>query len=130
MRDLLLVALGGAMGAVARWKVSGWVLHHSVDWRFPLPTFVVNAAGCLVAGLLAGLVIRREALSMEAQLFLFTGFLGGFTTFSAFGVESVHLLRRGEAGLALLYMASSLAAGVLGVWIGIWITTRFGSSNP
>lgn len=126
MMHMLLVALGGAMGAVARWKLSGWVLHHSVEWRFPLATFVVNVVGCFAAGLLAGLVIRRQSLSMDAQLFLFTGFLGGFTTFSAFGVESIHLFREGAPMMALGYIASSVAGGVLGVWIGMWISLRLG----
>lgn len=129
MTHMLLVALGGAMGAVARWKVSGWVLHHATEGRFPLGTFVVNVTGCFIAGLLAGLVIRRQALSMEAQLFLFTGFLGGFTTFSAFGVESIYLVRTGSPGMALAYIAASLAGGVLGVWIGMWIMLRLGQRD-
>lgn len=117
------------MGAVARWKLSGWVLHYATAGRFPLGTFVVNVTGCFIAGLLAGLVIRRQALSMEAQLFLFTGFLGGFTTFSAFGVESIYLVRTGALGIALAYIAASLAGGVLGVWIGMWIMLRLGRSE-
>ena len=55
MKALLLVALGGALGSVGRFKLSGWVLHHTMDWRFPAGTFAVNIAGCLLAGLLAGL---------------------------------------------------------------------------
>jgi CrcB protein len=115
----MLVALGGAIGAALRWKLGGWVLHHTADWRFPLGTFVVNLMGCVIAGVLAGLVVKRELFTADARLFLFTGLLGGFTTFSAFGVESVYLLRRGEFGIALGYIASSVLGGVLGVWLGM-----------
>lgn len=90
MKQLMLVGLGGALGAVAGWKLSGAVLHQTVDWRFPLSTFVVNVAGCAIAGVLAGLVTKLDLFAAETRLFLFTGLLGGFTTFSAFGVEIVY----------------------------------------
>jgi CrcB protein len=102
-----------------RWRVGGWVMHHSAGWRFPLGTFVVNVVGCLIAGVLAGLVVKRDLFAADTRLFLFTGLLGGFTTFSAFGVESVYLLRRGDYGIALAYIVSSLVGGVLGVLLGM-----------
>jgi CrcB protein len=119
MQQFILVALGGAAGALARWKLSGVVLHHTLDWRFPMATFLVNVAGCLVAGILAGLVTKLEMFSPDARLFLFTGLLGGFTTFSAFGVETVALLRRGEMGVAAAYVLLSVTAGIVGVWLGM-----------
>ena len=112
MKQLLLVGVGGALGAILRWKLSGAVLHFSADWRFPLGTFVVNVLGCLVAGVLAGLVVKLDVLSADTRLFLFTGVLGGFTTFSAFGVETVYLLRRNEYGIALAYAGLSVLCGV------------------
>jgi CrcB protein len=119
MKQLVLVGLGGALGAVARWKLGGVVLHHSADWRFPLGTFVVNVIGCLIAGVLAGLVTKLEWFSPDARLFLFTGLLGGFTTFSAFGVETMYLLRRGDYSVAAAYVVLSVACGILGVCIGM-----------
>lgn len=119
MKNILLVALGGAIGSVARYKLSGFVLHHTVDWRFPAGTFAVNVIGCLVAGLLAGLAERHHLLSPEARLLLFTGVLGGFTTFSAFGLETVHLLKRGETAIAAANVVISVVAGVLALWLGM-----------
>jgi CrcB protein len=118
MKHLILVGLGGCLGAIARYKLSGVVLHHTTDWRFPLGTFLVNVLGCLAIGLAAG-VVERRGLFMDAQVFLVPGLLGGFTTFSAFGLETVFLLRRGHAGVALAYAALSVLGGVAAVWLGM-----------
>lgn len=128
MTQLLLVALGGALGAIARWKVGGLILQSTANWKFPLGTFLVNVIGCLVAGVLAGLVIKRDLFTADARLFLFTGLLGGFTTFSAFGVETVLLLRRGEIGVALAYAGLSVFAGIAGLWLGL-AAVRAGNAN-
>jgi CrcB protein len=117
MKQIMLVGLGGCIGSVARYKLGGLVLHHTFDWRFPASTFVVNVVGCLVAGILAGLVERHDFFSADTRLLLFTGFLGGFTTFSAFGVESVYLMRRGETWVALAYMFLSILVGVVALWL-------------
>jgi len=119
MTQLLLVGLGGCLGAVARYKLGGLVLHHTLAWRFPLGTFLVNVLGCLVAGVIAGAVERRDLFSADARVFLFAGVLGGFTTFSAFGVETVFLLRRGHAGVALAYVALSVVGGLAALWLGM-----------
>jgi CrcB protein len=119
MKAILLVALGGAAGSVARYKLSGWILHHTLDWRFPAGTFAVNVAGCLLAGLLAGLAEKHELFTSEARLLLFTGLLGGFTTFSAFGLETMYLLRKGEVLVAGSNVALSVAAGLLALWLGM-----------
>ena len=123
MKGILLVALGGAMGSVARYKLSGWVLHHTLDWRFPAGTFAVNVAGCLVAGVLAGLAEKHELLSADARLLLFTGILGGFTTFSAFGLETMFLLKRGEIAIAAANVIVSVVAGLLALWLGLGLAT-------
>jgi CrcB protein len=105
---------------MARYKLGAWILHHhSLDWRFPLGTFVVNVLGCLVAGILAGLVERHELFSPDTRLCLFTGVLGGFTTFSAFGVETVFLLRRGETLVALGYVLLSVVVGIGVLWLAM-----------
>jgi len=118
MNSTLLVALGGAIGSAARYQLSGWVLHQSANWRFPLGTFLVNVIGCLIIGILAGLAVREDLLTAELRLFLFTGILGGFTTFSAFGLETFYLLKRGEPLIALAYVLASVICGLLAVWAG------------
>ncbi len=123
MKLTLLVALGGALGAVARYLLGGWVLHHTLDWKFPAGTFLVNTIGCLIAGLLAGLIERQGMFSPEARVFLFTGILGGFTTFSAFGLETTLLLRRGEFWTAGLNVTFSVLCGVLALWLALRLMT-------
>jgi CrcB protein len=118
MKGLLLVALGGAAGSIARYLLSGWALHHTVEWRFPLGTFLVNVIGCLAVGVLGGLVVKHDFFSPEARLFLFTGVAGGFTTFSALGLETFYLLRRHEVLVAGGYVIASIAVGMLVLWLG------------
>lgn len=117
IQKLVLVFIGGGLGAVLRWQLGSVVFHRSEDWRFPLSTFVVNVVGCLVAGVLAGLVVKFDYFGEQTRLFLFTGLLGGFTTFSAFGVETVYLLRRHEYNVALGYVLASVVCCVLGMWL-------------
>lgn len=118
MKGILLVALGGALGSAARFKLSGWVLHQTVDWRFPAGTFAVNVLGCLAAGVLAGLAEKYDFFTVDARLFLFTGILGGFTTFSAFGLETMFLIRRGEWLVAGSNVVVSVIAGLAALWLG------------
>jgi CrcB protein len=123
MKGMLLVALGGAVGSVARYRLSGYVLHHTIDWRFPAGTFAVNVIGCLIAGALAGLAEKHSLLNADARLLLFTGLLGGFTTFSAFGLETMLLLKRGEVLVAGANVFLSVAAGLLALWLGLGLSS-------
>ena len=125
MKSLLLVGLGGFVGSVARYKLGGLVLHLTAQERFPYSTFAINVFGCLVVGILAGLVERYEFFSPDARLFLFTGLLGGFTTFSAFGLDAMFLVRRGELGIAALYAGASVTVGIAAVWIGLRLIALF-----
>lgn len=122
MKAVLLVALGGAVGSVARFKLSGWVLHATPNWRFPTGTFAVNVMGCLIAGLLAGMAVKQDFFTPEARVFLFTGLLGGFTTFSAFGLETLLLFKRGEPGVAIANVVVSIVVGLLVAWLGYEMT--------
>lgn len=126
MKSALIVALGGAIGSVLRYLLSAWTLRHVVDWRFPIGTFAVNIFGCLLVGLLAGLIVKHHLFSPEVRLFLLTGIAGGFTTFSAFGLETFYLLRRDEVLIAGTYVASSVIVGLLVVWIGFALITARG----
>jgi CrcB protein len=118
VKAALAVGLGGLLGSVARYKLGGLILHHTVSWRLPLSTFAVNLLGCGLLGVLVGVAEHRSELSPTLRLFLITGFCGGFTTFSAFGFETLYLLRRQEAAWAFANVALSVIAGVVAVWLG------------
>jgi CrcB protein len=124
LKSVLLVALGGALGSVARFKLSGWVLQQTPGWRFPAGTLAVNLIGCFIAGLLAGMAVKQDIFTADARVFLFTGLLGGFTTFSAFGLETLLLLKRGETGVALTNVVVSVVVGLLVAWLGYEMTAR------
>ena len=109
---MLLVAMGGAVGSMARYQIGAMVLARTETWAFPLGTFIVNVLGCLIAGILIGVAEYRDFLTLEMRLLIFTGFLGGFTTFSAFGVETVALIERGQYALAATYVLSSVVVGL------------------
>jgi CrcB protein len=126
MNAVILVALGGAIGSVARFKLSGYVLHHTIDWRFPAGTFAVNVIGCLAAGILVGLAEKYDFMSAETRLLVFTGILGGFTTFSAFGLETMFLLRRGDALIAGANIFLSVAMGLAALWLGLGLASLKG----
>jgi fluoride exporter len=124
VKAALLVALGGALGSVARYQLSGLVMQQAAGWRFPLGTFAVNVLGCLAAGVLAGLAEKHAVFSNDARMFLFAGLLGGFTTFSAFGLETMHLLKRGDVAVAAANVVLSVTAGLLALWLGFAAVSR------
>jgi CrcB protein len=124
-KEILIVAVGGAVGSVARYKLGGFALHHTQAWNFPVSTFAVNVAGCLAIGILAALVEHHDLFSPSVRLLLFTGLLGGFTTFSAFGYETVFLLRRGLLSVAAGYVLLSVVCGLSAVLVGIKLIDQF-----
>ena len=119
MKEALIVGLGGFVGSIARYQLGAIVWHHSLPWRFPIATFCINVLGCFVLGALSGLAGRHLFFSAEIRLLLFTGLLGGFTTFSAFAAEGVNLIRRGELAIAFAYAALSVLCGFVAVWAGM-----------
>jgi len=124
-KQILIVALGGGLGSVLRYKLGGFALHHTEAWNFPVSTFSVNVIGCFVIGVLAALVEHHDLFSPSVRLLLFTGLLGGFTTFSAFGYESVFLLRRGLVLIATEYVVLSVVCGVGAVLAGLKLIDQF-----
>ncbi len=116
IRNLLLVALGGAVGSVLRYLISG------INTSFPWGTLTVNILGSLIIGLLAGLV-SRGVLSPEMKLLLVTGFCGGFTTFSTFANESFGIMKAGDVLLTALYVGASIVLGILAVWVGMTLSS-------
>jgi len=129
LKQILIVALGGAIGSVARYKLGGFTLHHTQAWNFPVSTFGVNVVGCLAIGVLAALVEHHDLFSPSVRLLLFTGLLGGFTTFSAFGYESVFLLRRGLLSVAAAYVILSVVGGLFAVFLGMKLIDQFWSPH-
>ena len=119
----VLVAIGGALGASARFALSGWILPYTLQHKFPWPTFTVNVLGCLIAGVLFALAAKHDVFSPSLRLFLFTGLLGGFTTFSAFGLETVHLLKRGDVWVAIAYVLLSVVVGISAIALAYRLTT-------
>lgn len=121
MPIILQIAIGGALGAVLRHVVSMQMIRLSGP-GFPWGTLSVNVVGSLLMGVLAALLLRRgDAGLAHFAPFLMTGILGGFTTFSAFSLETLVLIERGRAGLALAYAGGSVIAGLAAVFAGIWL---------
>lgn len=114
----LLVGLGGALGAMARFGLAGAVQLAFPKASFPFGTMVVNLLGCLAIGVVMGLSDARQAFTAEVRAFLVPGILGGFTTFSAFGYETLALARDGDHARALANVAVSVIAGLACVWVG------------
>jgi len=125
LKQILIVALGGAVGSIFRYKLGGFALHHTQSWNFPVSTFSINVAGCFAIGILAALVEHHDLFSPSIRLLLFTGLLGGFTTFSAFGYESIFLLRRGLVSVATGYVLLSVVFGLGAVEAGIKLIDQF-----
>ena len=113
IRNILLVALGGAAGSVCRYLLS-WMN----STTYPLGTFLVNILGSLLIGFLIGLVNKGTMLP-EMKLLLVTGFCGGFTTFSTFANESFGMMKAGDVLLSALYVGASVVIGILAVWAGM-----------
>jgi len=114
------VALGGAFGATGRFLLSTWLF---VPGQFPWPTLAINIAGSLGIGLLWGVYGQHGWFESWGRYLLVVGFLGGFTTFSAFSLETVGLVEGGRASAAAGYTIASVAGCVLAAWIGQRIAT-------
>lgn len=121
MNVLIAVGSGGCLGALLRFGVILWAprLPLSESVQLPLGVILANLGGCFLLGLLKGAVDAGGIFSDATRLFLFTGLLGGFTTFSTFGAETVDLLERGQPFAAMLYVGISVFGGILLVWAGL-----------
>lgn len=121
LRILLCVFLGGGFGCALRYLLS-LVVGTACDGRFPLGTFVVNVAGCLLIGLLSAL--GAKSLPDDVVKFLVPGFCGGFTTFSTFSKETFALYAGGEHWMAILYVSLSVILGLVAVFLGYTLGER------
>lgn len=120
IQKIILVTLGGGLGSAIRYLVSlGFDRFGSGS--FPVATFLVNLTGSLLIGLMLGLFVRQE-LGEGWRVFFITGICGGYTTFSAFSAENLHLLQSGQFSLAFIYSLSSVLLGVFAVFLGFYLT--------
>ncbi len=122
MAKLLIVGLGGFLGSVVRYSLSGWV-HKIFEHPYPYGTFAVNIVGCLLIGFLAGFAESRHYIGHDIRLFLLVGFLGGFTTFSALCNETFLLLGEGQMLAAIFNVGLSVIFGLTAVFGGYYVSS-------
>ena len=120
INNILLVGLGGGLGSIARYLCQRWTLR-AFPHSFPLGTFAVNVIGCFLIGLFWGMTFRTFQSNENWKLFLMTGICGGFTTFSAFTLEGIGLIKEQKPGLFLLYIGGSVVTGLVATYAGMKI---------
>jgi fluoride exporter len=116
--NYLLVFIGGGLGSVLR-HIVNVVCPKFLGTNFPYHTFIINITGSTIMGLVAGYLAFKGDAAQSWRLFLMTGILGGYTTFSAYSLDSAVLYERGEIGLAALYVLGSVVLSILGLFAGL-----------
>jgi CrcB protein len=119
--NVVCVAAGGALGAVARYSVGGWIqrlLAGRPAEAFPWGTLLINVTGCALMGLLAPVLFERSLLRPEFRMAILVGFLGAYTTWSTFSYETLRFLNSGDTRHALFYMLGTNAGCFFAVWLG------------
>ncbi len=122
--NYLLVFIGGGAGASLRHAVN-MICARGLGTAFPYGTFIINISGSIVMGLIAGYLAFKGEASQHWRLFLMTGILGGYTTFSAFSLDAALLYERGEIGLALFYVVGSVVFSIAGLFAGLALVRHF-----
>jgi CrcB protein len=120
MQSILIVFLGAGVGGVLRHLLNGWITALA-GTAFPWGILTINILGSTAMGLVAGWFAFRGGGAGDMRLFLATGILGGFTTFSAFSLDAALLIERGDTALAAGYVAASVALSILGLFLGLWL---------
>lgn len=123
MNKIMAVAVGGALGSVLRYGLSNWV-HNFVGRGFPYGTLAVNVLGCLAMGILFVLFVERSSESTLWRAGLIIGLLGGFTTFSAFSIETFSLIEHGAMAKAIGYVTASLMLCIGATWVGVLLARQ------
>jgi CrcB protein len=121
--EYLVIGIGGVLGANARYLIASWMTHR-FGFAFPYGTFVINLSGSFILGLFTAFMLKNSTYH-HLRLFFAVGFLGAYTTFSTFSVESLQLLQNGRPLLCLTYVISSAALGVSGAWVGFLLGRFF-----
>jgi CrcB protein len=117
----LAVAIGGALGSVARYALSSWIFDIT-SHKFPYATLIVNVAGSFVMGILFVVIVERAALPPEMRSLLMIGFIGAFTTFSAFSLDALGLWQNGQVLMSLIYMVTTIVLCLVAISTAIWLT--------
>ena len=125
MKSYWAVAIGGALGCTLRFCLMRLVEVMGVLRHFPLAVLLANVIGCLLAGLLAGFLWQRYALSPVWRAGILVGFLGGLTTFSSFSLDSVRLLFNGQAGVAMINIAANVVLCLLATGSGLLLSKQW-----
>ena len=120
IRNLFLIALGGGVGSMLRYLTTVYIQKYFSS-VFPLATLVANIVGCLLIGIIIGLLGKNHLADSTMKALLVTGFCGGYTTFSTFGYENISMLQQHNFGWSFVYIASSVIVGLFAVWLGLTI---------
>ena len=120
IKNFLIVGLGGAVGSMLRYAVQKFFQAQTAA-AFPTGTLLVNIVGCFLIGILWSMISRSLTWNEEMKLLLMTGFCGGFTTFSAFTLEGIGLLKENKTALFFIYLTASVVGGLMATFIGIRI---------
>ncbi|MBQ9763726.1 MAG: fluoride efflux transporter CrcB [Phascolarctobacterium sp.] len=118
MLDLIVVAIGGAVGSVSRYLLGNYI-SKNYHGSYPIGTFFINIVGCFLMGLFMSSLIQKEIVDTTWRLFLCVGLLGGFTTFSSFGYEALTMLSNGKLMMAGMYAGCSVVAGLFAALTGM-----------
>lgn len=121
IKNMLLIGLGGGLGSIARYLCQKWFIDNHPH-AYPWGTFTVNIVGCFLIGIFWGIAFKSIAENEDWKLFFMTGICGGFTTFSAFTLEGIGLIKEERMGTFLLYVGGSVLVGLLATYAGMKIS--------